>query len=391
MHDVIVVGGGPTGCYTAALMARAGLDVVVLEEHEVIGKPVDCSGVIGAEAFSECFPPGKSIVGDVSLVHLISPGGLVASHRGESPLAYIVDRATFDQEILEMAVEAGAAVKVRARVKGVTVDGGGVAVDITRERGDRERLSAALLILACGPRYAIQRELGLGAPRGLLRTSQVEVIAFPFDGARVFFGERRAGRSFAWVVPFTRDDQSYARVGVAAKGIPTVPLRALLQDLEDQRLIPPQEVRLRSWVIPMTPIRRTYGERVLAVGDAAGQVKPTTGGGLFYGLLCAKLAAETAVRACEAGQFGGDFLSRYERAWRRRLGVEMRVGSLFRRLFSSLRDEEIDHFFQELTSDGILARLQEKVRFDWHKDLIWALLRHPGLGMILLRGVIRWE
>ena len=288
-----------------------------------------------------------------------------------------------------MAVEAGASIEVEARVRGITVGRGGVTVDVARNEGSREYLSASLIILASGPRYAIQRRLGLGAPRDLLRTSQVEVMAFPFEGARVFFGERRAGGSFGWVVPFMRDDQAYARVGVATSENPMIPLQALLRDLEEDRLIPPQEIRVRSWVIPMTPIRRTYGERVLAVGDAAGQVKPTTGGGLFYGLLCAKMAAEMAIQSCESGDFREEFLSQYERAWRRRLGLEIRVGYLFRKLFSSLRDEEIDRFFRELTSNGILPRLQEKVRFDWHKNLIWAILRHPGLGMILLRGVLR--
>jgi flavin-dependent dehydrogenase len=125
------------------------------------------------------------------------------------------------------------------------------------------------------------------------------------------------------------------------------------------------------------------------VGDAAGQTKPTTGGGLFYGLLCAQFAAETAILAFKRGDFSAGFLSRYEKRWKRRLGLELKVDFLFRRLFERLTDAELDACFRVVGSNGLLSKLSRKVHFDWHKDAVLAVLRQPQLTRIFLGSLLR--
>jgi len=125
------------------------------------------------------------------------------------------------------------------------------------------------------------------------------------------------------------------------------------------------------------------------VGDAAGQTKPTTGGGIYYGLIGAKATAQTAAMAFKRADFSSNAFRSYEREWRKLLGGEMRSGALFRRLVERLTDEEIDGLFRIVQSDGILAAVTKKARFDWHKDIVQFTLRHPDMGRIFLKGLFR--
>ncbi len=142
-------------------------------------------------------------------------------------------------------------------------------------------------------------------------------------------------------------------------------------------------------LIPIAPLQRTFAGRALVVGDAAGQNKPTTGGGIYYGLLCAQAAARTAAAAFEKGDFSVETMGRYEEEWRHQLGREIKVGSFFRRLAERLTDKEIDDLFRVVQSDGILSAVTGKARFDWHRDVIYFALRHPALGRIFLKGLFR--
>ena len=85
----------------------------------------------------------------------------------------------------------------------------------------------------------------------------------------------------------------------------------------------------------------------MVVGDAAGQVKPTSGGGIYYGLLCADIAADTLHRALQEGDFSAGMLSRYERKWKKRLGRELKIGYWARRMFERLSDGQIDRIFDK--------------------------------------------
>jgi len=246
-----------------------------------------------------------------------------------------------------------------------------------------------MAILAGGPRYNLQQKLGMGQPRDFLRTSQVELAITDVEQAKILLGSQVAPRSFAWIVPFKKGDNQFARVGVSSKSNAAPFLKKLIEQLYSEGRLNSINASIRSWLIPVTPIKRTFAERVIVVGDAAGQTKPTTGGGIYYGLLAAQAAAQTAAKAFERGNFSAETLRGYEKEWKRVLGGEMRSGAFFRRLVERLRDEELDGLFRIVQSDGILAAVTSKARFDWHKDIVHFALRHPDLGKIFLRGLFR--
>jgi len=229
----------------------------------------------------------------------------------------------------------------------------------------------------------------MGRPTAFLRTAQVEVRSQGVQETEVHLGSGVAPGSFAWVVPFSRNGVEHARIGVSSKQVAAPFLQRFLDRLKANGSVEALAAPARSWVIPLTPLRRTYADRVLAVGDAAGQTKPTTGGGLFYGLLGAAAAAETVMDGLGKSRFDSGTLKRYEARWRARLGREIKIGGFFRRLFEHLKDSEIDDLFSIVRSDGILSAVTSKARFDWHKDVILLALKHPSLGQIFLKGLTR--
>lgn len=388
MPDVVIVGGGPAGCYAAARMAKEGLTVLVLEEHHAIGEPVDCSGIIGCEAFEVLGLSREPVLDQVRAVRLISPSGFSLSYDPDSPLAYVVDRAAFDRMLAERALTAGAAIRTGCRV--LDLDQARSSIEaVVEDAGGRTTIKARMAVLASGPWYKLQEKLGMGAPRAFLRTAQAEGLVEGVAGARVLFGREVAPRSFAWLLPFRRREGVWARIGVSSRS-PAVPyLKKFLERLKQAGHLLGPEPSVRAWIIPIAPLSRTFADRVLAVGDAAGQTKPTTGGGLFYGLLCARFAAETAILALKRGDFSAGFLSRYEKQWKHQLGLELKVDFLFRKLFERLTDAEIDACFRAVGSNGLLSKLSRKVHFDWHKDAVLAVLRQPQLARIFLGSLLR--
>jgi len=127
----------------------------------------------------------------------------------------------------------------------------------------------------------------------------------------------------------------------------------------------------------------------MTIGDAAGLTKPTTGGGIFYSLLSARLAAETLIEGLRDDQLSGADLAVYEARWRAQLGPHLRISSRIRRLFSKLADHEIDKLLGALMSDDVRRLIRRNIRFNWQGELIRAILRHPGVKSVLLHTVLR--
>jgi geranylgeranyl reductase family protein len=387
MRDVAIVGGGPGGLHAAALLARAGLDVVVCEEHASSGLPVHCTGVLAAEAFAEFGLPTDSILNHLRTARFYSPTGAQVSYTSPRPEAVAVDRLRFDEMLVKAAARAGADLMYDRRVVEIRPGASGVAVRF-RDGGE---LRVRVCVLACGAQYALQRRLGLGFPRVYMQSAQLEVPAAGGGDVEVHFGREIAPNGFAWIVPVRRVTGWHARVGLMCERDSAAHFKRFFTRVAPRRGLdlaaataPP-----RQKLLPLAPIERTYANRVLAVGDAAGLVKATTGGGIYYSILSAALATDTLLQAFGRGAFDPATLSRYERAWRRRLGAEMRAQLRLRELAHRLSDEQIEAFFELARTDGVMPIVRRTARFNQHRDLIVALLRHPPARGVLfgrLRG-----
>src|SRR5262249_44828366 len=209
--DVLVVGAGPGGLFAAARLASDGHQVLVCEEHETIGDPVHCTGIVAADSFDELDLPRESILNPLHRVRFLSPAGLPVSYATAKAEAVVIDRGRFDRALAARAAAAGAQILTRTRVTGLSIDDDGARA-IVGEQAVRARL----VVLACGASYGMQRRSRLGLPGQFLHTAQREVPARRLHDVEMHFGSAIAPGGFAWAVPVLRPEGPYVRVGVMA-------------------------------------------------------------------------------------------------------------------------------------------------------------------------------
>jgi len=370
--DVIVVGAGPSGLRTAARLAGAGLDVRVLEKKARVGAGVVCTGIIGREVFEARGLDRGAVVDDLRRVRLVSPQATEFVYEHPRPFACVVDRERFDGGLARAAAAAGAEVVCGVKVEDVAVGRDGVQVKVAGADGGAWRESAAVAVLATGVDYALQKRTGLSSPRDFLKGAQIERMTPEAGLTTLFFGRNVAPGAFAWSVPA---GPGRARIGLLTQRDPKGCLRRLIESRFDGAAPAadgPDAVRTRP--VAQGLLARTCGDRILAVGEAAGQTKTTTGGGISYGLACADVAADVLLGCFGRGAFGAADLAAYERRWKALLRKEILVGQYTRRMCARLSDGRIESLFQLARTDGIVPIIRDKADFDWHSGLIFALL-----------------
>ena len=380
--DVLVVGGGPAGLYAAERLARRGISTLVCEEHSLVGDPVHCTGVLATESFDMLGLPHEATLNALTTARFVSPSGITISHSTPTPLAAVIDRGIFDRALATRAAAAGAELRSGTRVS--VVETGPTAV---RAQVGDDWVTARLLMVACGANYAFQRRVGLGLPRGYLHTAQRELPAKHLGDVEMHFGREVAPDGFAWTVPVVREGRTFVRVGVMTSRDPVGCYNRMLARVAEAWGIEDMQQPPRQKILPLGAIDRTYADRALVIGDAAGLVKPTTGGGIHYAVWSAALAADVAVDALAADRLDAAALASYERQWRDRLGEEFAEQRSLRDLVTRLSDQEINDLFDLARTDGIMPIVRKTAQFNHHRHLIRALLRHPPARKILFRSV----
>jgi len=388
MHDVAIVGGGPGGLYAALQLAQRGFSVAVFEEHQMPGDPVHCTGVLADETFAEFDLPRASVLNALSTATFFGPSGGSIEYTTPSTEAVVIDRGAFDRLLADQVRAAGASLIVGCRVTDVAVSDDLVTLGVS----GIGRVDARVAILACGANYAIQRRLGLGMPGMHLQSAQLELPADDLGPVEVHFGQEVAPRGFAWVVPVERSTGTFARIGLMCDGNAREHFARFLGNISErwQVHVSDDPIEPRAKILPLGPIGRTFTSRVIAVGDAAGLVKATTGGGIYYSLVSARIAADMLDQALSADTLDEASLSIYETCWRDALGQEMDAQMDLRRLAHQLSDEDIDALFELARTDGIMPIVRRTAKFNRHRHLIVSLLNHPPARRLLMQRVLGW-
>ncbi len=385
--DIAVVGAGPAGLVAAIQAASYGTKVSVFEEHSTIGLPTHCAGLVSVKGFKKLgfYPPSNVVLNKVRGAVFFSPSGhnFVVERRKDQ--AYVLDRILYDQFLASKAKKIGAKIELACKVSDAFVKRDKVIIKLVKRKME-EVVAAKVLIDAEGVKSVISRRLGFDKPRSLLPAVQFEMMDVEVndDFVELYFGQKIAPGFFAWIIP-TSD--SSARVGLAAKSRPLNLLKKFLRSNKQvlNRFRKGKIVRvIGGTVITGGPISRTWDSRVLLVGDVAGQVKPTTGGGVVLGSLCSIIAGRVA------GEFIRDslpvnFLSNYEKTWRKFFGREFRSMKILRALLNFLPDKTLDKLFLYISRYEFSDDLAEYGDMDFqYKTILRSLSNIKALAVAFL-------
>ena len=376
MQDVIVVGAGPAGNNAALSLASQGYGVTVIDSRENIGDKL-CTGLVGEECFRR-YPIDPSLVyRDINAARVIAPSGEVVRFETPRPVARVVNRVAYVTSFADRAREAGAEYLLGRRV--VSLEQHKDRVSVATDDGITE---ARALVLAAGFGSQLNRQLGLGEPADYVVGVQALVRTEGIDEVEVYLGRDVAPGFFAWLVP---TEPGYALAGLLVRKNAPERFATFISARQAEGKITEIVNKPVCWGIPLRPLRKTYTDRVLVVGDAAGQVKPTTGGGIFYSLLASEVAAGALHQALSEDKLSANRLGAYQKEWKNLLSTELEVGYSARRVFEFLGDSHISSLIHQASNNGFIAELADSpdVSFDWHSSMISKIMGHPTLGGVL--------
>lgn len=392
--DALVVGAGPAGTTFAHHLARAGRSVLVVEEHPRVGRPVQCAGLVSQRVLDLAHAgslAGQPVHGAV----VVGPSGGAFTFRAEVPRAFAIDRAALDVALADRAARSGAEIRTNTRFEGIVRREAGSVVVRLRGLTDDEEVSAGLVVGADGVASAVARAFRLRRPMEILPAFEAEIPSADGgadDAVEVYLGRSIAPGLFGWSIP---DGRGGLRVGVAcdADGTPARLYyeRLVAQIARTRGRALRQPTALLASGIPIGHVPRIVGDRVVLVGDAAAQVKPLSGGGIFTGMRAGELAAKVAADGLASGDLSGKALARYPAAFDAELGEEFRKALYLRRLFVRLSDAELDALVEALTAGKLEGTVVAFGDIDFPTHVARQLLRaSPGLVRLLPKALGAW-
>ncbi len=250
------------------------------------------------------------------------------------------------------------------------------------------KIEARIVISAEGVRGRLARQAGIMPPEIILSGAQVEVPFAVEDPESVELHLGPAPGLFAWVIP---TDEETARIGLCARERGCEHLRAFLKTERMRKRIRGSATTMNVGGLPLGSPAATAVEGLLAVGDAAGQVKPTSGGGIYPGLVAAKIAGGVAAAAAFEGDSSAERLGEYDRLWRAKLGRELEIGMRVNRMLNKMSDAELDGVVGYLArKPRLIKAIEEHGDIDRPSRLMAKMLRHLDWDAVKLAGLLRY-
>jgi len=391
-YDIAVVGAGPIGGNIAYRIAEKNYKVAIFEQKKQIGKPLNCAGLVTPRVFDFLdFSENLVVQNRIKGANIHSPSGYTLTVGGDKVHAFVIDRIKFDQEIIKNSRKNGAEIFLGNKILSAQKHEQHIEL-LTSEKTE---FSCKLLIGADGPYSKMRDVFSLPRPTEFLRGIGAEVTGTSLnpDFVEIFVGNNTAPGFFTWIIPMN-EKGTKARIGLCttqdSSYSPKHYFSNFLKNKHTSQYL--ENIKITKYiggVVPLGALKTTYSSNMMLVGDAAAQVKPTSGGGIYTGLLCAKYCSSVAVEALQENNFSFRFLKKYHRLWSADIGVELNRGMKFRKIFKILSDKQLDKYILKFQNPKIREIITKYGDIDHPSKLVKPLLKKVPSLLRLIPSIIK--
>ena len=359
MYDAVVAGGSISGLLAAREIAKNGHSVLVLEEGFEIGSPEHCGGLVSKNALKELDiePSQKTFDGEIECAKIFSPDGKEITINSKKQQIIVINRRELDKQAARQARDNGAKISVKTSFQEKINN---------RVRTSNGDIECKFFVDCRGVSRLVSKDRD-----GVLLTAQYEVYAdwIKKGQVEVYFDQEKYPEFFAWVIP---SGEGVGKIGVSGKGINTTSrIDEFLKSKGEFSTI--RKIFAPIWI--KGPIKNFVEDNTVIVGDAAGQAKPTTAGGIFSCGIAGIMAGKAISEALETGNPSS--LINYEKQWKEKFGKEFEKQNLARKILVRLDNDTINKLFNSITPE-IEEDISNKEDFDFHTSSILRLLGMKG-------------
>lgn len=389
-YDAVIIGGGPAGSQAGSILSKAGFKTLIIEEDPTIGLPQHCAGLISISGLKKLNLPYTNfyILNKIRGAFFYSPNGTSFEVNRKNPIATVIDRVNFDRYLAKKAQKNGAKLMLSTKALHLKKQNKQLQIKVLNKPDQKQtHINARIVIDAEGRIGIIRRIVGINDKITMLPAYQFvmsNVDILDSHSVELFFNVDLAKDFFIWVIPLSND---IARVGLAtAYGNPKKNLKYFIQKSNFSYRFKNAEIisEMGGGVITSGPISKTFANNFLVVGDAAGHVKPTTGGGIILGGLCTKIAAKVAVSALTHNNLSSAYLSNYQRLWKHHFGKEFQSMLLLRKWLNILSNKGYNELFHEIKKHKIYELLSFYGDMDLQYNAIKQVLLRPHFMLRLI-------
>ena len=358
-YDVIIAGGSVAGLLCAREISSKGFSVLVIEEDYEIGTPEHCGGLVSIAGLAELgvIPFRKTFDHMIESAEVTSPNGNSFTINSKKQKVIEISRRELDKQIAFQAQKNGAEINVRTSFQEITDTG---------IRTSKEKIDCKIFVDARGVSSLIHKDR-----TGIISSAQYEIYAdwIKKGKVEVIFDQEKYPGFFAWIIP---SGDGKGKVGVAGRGIKvSEALESILKEKGKFSTI--RKIFAPIWI--KGPIKKFVEGKTVIIGDAAGQAKPTTAGGIFTSGMGGVYAGQAISEFLKTNN--RDDLDQYQKKWTARFGKEFEKQLLARKILERIDNNTINKLFETITPE-ITKEISEKDDFDFHTGSIIKLLGLKG-------------
>jgi len=379
--DILIVGASIAGNYLAFLLSNLPIKVLIIEEHIEIGLPFQCAGIVSQKLNSLLDLPPNLILNRVKVAKLVTPSGSTIELSGDEQ-PFIIDRIALDRMFYDKSKNSpNITYSLGEKFKSFKyiIENGQKYVLIETSR----RVIKVKMLVGCdGPLSLVGKQLKV--KNEVLYATQIRIKSNFQENEAVMYFHPLWKQLFAWIVP---EGHGIYRIGIASakkvKQCFDIYLKMLGLNISNK-------IDQQGGIIPYGIMNKSAFNNILLLGDAAGQVKATTGGGIVMLLIAAKQASNCIRLSIKQKNYSKKFIKKhYEKPCLRIIGKELKLHFVIRLILERFSDKDFEIFFKIIKRNKIEHIILLYGDMDFPKDLIFKLIKNPLVFTFIIKFSIK--